>query len=99
MLVAAHKKIRKRIFDGTPSQLKPIKKDLLMWIFEQREQSLAVTMQHAILKACLLLKDCFAGKSFEAPKKAALCFLNKNTAIRVRAGTKHFRPIGFLHRN
>jgi hypothetical protein len=25
--------------------------------------------------------------------------VNKNTAIRVRAGTKNFRPIGFLRRN
>ncbi len=66
MLVAAQKKIRKIIFNGTPSQLEPIKKDLLMWICVRGELGLAVTMQHIILKACALLRDCFAGKLLEA---------------------------------
>jgi hypothetical protein len=77
MLVAAQKKIRRSVFDGTPRQLKPIKEDLLMWIFMRCEQGLVVTMQHVILKACLLLKlkDCFAGKLLQACYKATSCFL------------------------
>jgi hypothetical protein len=74
-LVAAQKKIRKSIFDSPPSQLEPIKEDLLMWIFVRCEQGLAVTMQHVILKACSLLKDCFAGKLLEARYKATFHFL------------------------
>jgi hypothetical protein len=76
MLVAAQKKIRKSIFDVTPSQLEPIKEDLFMWIFMRREQGLAVTMQHIVLKAWALLKDCFAGKSLEARYKAPCAFLS-----------------------
>ena len=34
-----------------------------------------VTTQHVIMKASALLRDCFAGKSFEAQYKAVLHFL------------------------
>jgi hypothetical protein len=61
-LVAAHKKNRKSIFNGTASQLESIKDDLLMWIYVRLEQALTVTMQQVVLKASALLKDCFAEK-------------------------------------
>jgi hypothetical protein len=65
-LVAAHKKIRKSIFNGTASHLKSIKEDLLMWIFVRSEQALSMTVQQVVLKASALLKNCFTGKALKA---------------------------------
>lgn len=80
-LVAAQRKIRRSISRGLPSQLDPVKEQLLKWIFARHEQAMALTMQQVVLKAPALLKFLFGDNTSEAGYKAVSRFLKCNLFV------------------
>jgi hypothetical protein len=53
------KKIRKAIQIGPYGQLDPIREELLVWIFEQHEQGIFISMDQVMYKVSVLLKVSF----------------------------------------
>ncbi len=59
-------------------QLHPIKDELLMWIFSQREQGLSIGNTVILLKSSGMLRDTFGAKSRVAWLKAVVRFMRKH---------------------
>jgi hypothetical protein len=64
-------------FSGPNRQHRPIKNELLMWIFSQREQGISIKNTLVRLKAPSMLQNSFGAKSIEARFKAVMCFMRK----------------------
>jgi hypothetical protein len=78
----AHARLKKRAI--TPrgiDQLHPIKNELLMWIFSQREQGLSIRNTVILLKVFKMLRDTFGAKSRVARLKAVARFMRKHNYV------------------
>lgn len=89
----SHSMTKKSLHEGPLSQFAEIEDALLMFIFELREQGMAVSTLMIVIKASML-SDVFAGKTFIAKSAAVRRFVKAHSLV-YRMGTHESqRPPG-----